>query len=152
MKKSTSIFLTVVSLPAILSAGCSPSVDGAPVVKTVKECAKATGNPETWCKLEMDKAQKIAAKDAPKFDSKAKCEEEFGSCQQTPTSTGAGGAHGSFVPFVAGYAISSLLNSNNGYSQPVYSHRSGGLVSSSGYKTVVARGGFGSSARGSYGG
>lgn len=165
---------SVISLALI--AGCGeddPQVDAA-VFETVEQCVQSGEYPKEECETYFQQAMAAQADTAPKYDSQADCESEFGAgkCNEGPEISGSsdssGHVHHSYVPMAAGFLIGAAV------SQPLYRTYQGGkygaFATSSGtlvgsatgrtrlYSSVVSsrparttttmkRGGFGSMSR-----
>jgi uncharacterized protein YgiB involved in biofilm formation len=145
---------------ALASCGDSPAEEV--VFKTVDQCVQAGMN-EQVCQTAYQDAMRASLAGAPRFDGLAACEAEYGSGQCTEAPPAAGGSSGGgtgsfFVPFMAGYMLSTGIRTIDDYykyrrreveqgavypyvgSSPVYRTRSGQTVT-----TVSTRGAPGTS-------
>ncbi|MFC4255246.1 DUF1190 domain-containing protein [Altererythrobacter xixiisoli] len=182
--------LVLGSIAAASLAGCSSQASDLPAedvqFTTLAECT-AAGFDEQLCKGARSTAEQEHAAAAPQFASQAECEAEWGQhkCETAPQTETAqqatSGGTGFFVPFMAGFVLSRMMQQSfnrdgrvpsyaaggaNG-GGPVYRDRAGSTVAMSrqGGKTMLkpvnvntataARGGFGrseSSSSASFGG
>lgn len=118
---------SVISLALI--AGCGeddPQVDAA-VFETVEQCVQSGEYPKEECETYFQQAMADQAATAPKYESQADCEAEFGAgkCNQGPEISGGDGADSthvrhSYVPMAAGFLIGAAI------SQPLYRTYQGG--------------------------
>jgi uncharacterized protein YgiB involved in biofilm formation len=106
-----------------LLAGCEKQKE-AGIYKDVSSCV-ADGYSQSECQKAMDTAAAQHVALAPKYDSKANCEGDFGSnqCQQTVSQ-----GHVSFFPYYWWY----MMGRSSVVSQPVYRDSSGYFRSSRG--------------------
>lgn len=174
MKRSKMIHLALLGSVGTLS-GCGSDTE-AIVYDSVQQCVAAQVIDAKQCETEYGAAQRNHEQTAPRFTSLSSCETDFGAGRCSSSSGGF------FIPFMAGYMVSSALNrgfgpGNTYQSQPLYRTRSdtagswrtagNDTVRGSGRVTVdsnvakpstravtMSRSGFGStaSARGSWGG
>ena len=115
-------------------AGCEePPPSGDFAFRSVAECQQA-GFEQQVCETKLNEAIKLHAENAPKFDSRAACEAEYGvgKCGGSATSPGF------FSPFLTGFLLSQVINNvtNSAYRTgrgygggPIYRTRSGRAVS-----------------------
>lgn len=118
--------------------------------QTVEDCIAGKVFTVEHCEASYQAAQEAHAEVAPRFDNAAACEGEFGegACTQQKASDG----QSWFMPFLAGYAVSSLIdNIGDGfkrrryggyYAKPLYYSRRAGYVTASGHtlsNTAAAR-------------
>ena len=172
--KRKQLALGGIAAAGLTIGGCSESLPSDYEFKTVQECTTA-GFSEVVCEEEFKQAQLLNQENAPRFDSRAACEAEWGVDQCRPNYYQ---RNSYFSPFLTGYLVSSALRDVRGYDDyyryrrnnpaydptPLYKDRAGRPVTiTPGSKTVTpvnvntrtaARGGFGGSGsrRGSYGG
>lgn len=162
-------------------SGCEEAPPEAARFTSVTECVSA-GVDQSLCQSGYDAAAKEYQATAPKFNSRAECEAEWGSTGCAPLSGTSGSGVGNvFVPLLTGFVLSSMMQQRyyggdrdyymyGGGSYgggPVYRNRSGTNVTlgrGSGGKmvttpvnvntTTVSRSGFGGmgSSRSSFGG
>ncbi|WP_156840361.1 DUF1190 domain-containing protein [Novosphingobium aquimarinum] len=104
---------------------------------TVTEC-KSAGFPEDLCAQSFAAALKAQQDEAPKFNTLAECQQEWGANNCTPTYNNNTGGN-SFMPLLAGFAIGQMMQRNywnNGYigsgggyyGTPIYRDRGGSTV------------------------
>ncbi len=168
------LVLMAVAVPAALT-GCEGEPTGK-VLTSREECAIQTEVPQAECEKAYQQALVDHEKIAPRFESEAECNAQFGACQAAPAQAGASSSH-SFMPsmsgFLIGYALSQAMNGgrnhyyvggvsplyrdyrNGGYLRPggqYVSDRSGTVRGRAGDTALptravtVSRAGFGSSA------
>lgn len=112
----------LVAAIATLLVGCSNKQE-AQLVQSVEDCLQNTDFSETECETAYQNALAEAENTAPKYQSMNQCETEFGPQQCTRSSSGF------FMPFMAGYLMSSLLDSGRNHYNPVYHYRGRGPYS-----------------------
>ena len=110
------------AVASITLAACSGgSEEEVQVVSSVEDCTASTSLTLAQCEVAYQQALEESARTAPRYTSQAACEAEFGYDQCNRTN------QGFFMPFMAGYMVSSLLNRGGGYSNnPVYHYRNRG--------------------------
>lgn len=164
------------AIASITLAACSDPEQEVQIVSSVEDCNTNTNLTAEQCEIAYQKALAEAQRTAPRYNSQAQCEAEFGYNQCNRSGS-------FFMPFMAGYMVSSLLNNTSQSYNPVYHYRSGnsslrnrimmadgtiiGKAGQSSYKVnsgnlkakptvtrTVSRGGFGSvaSAKSNWGG
>ena len=91
-------------------AGCDSPPEGPQAFRSVAECTQA-GFDMQVCEAEYQQALARHAKDAPRFDSRAVCEAQYGAdrCNEVTGTTSSGQQQSFFVPFLTGYLVSSAL-------------------------------------------
>ena len=128
MKRSRKVSLVLMGASAVTLNACGGDQD-VPVeaFRNVEQCVATGKFTEEYCRGEWDQARQLHEKSAPRYADRAACEQEFGfqNCYRPPQSTqSAQSTGGFFVPFMAGYIISDLINNAGGrnrfYSQPLY--------------------------------
>ncbi|PUA29199.1 MAG: hypothetical protein B0W54_00915 [Cellvibrio sp. 79] len=114
MKRSKKAAL-VLMVPAttLLLASCGEERETALVYESPEECSAATFNTPEQCKADYDEAKALHPLTAPKFESQADCETEFGAgkCEQAPTASS--GGSGFFMPMMMGYMMGQMMNRNS---------------------------------------
>jgi uncharacterized protein YgiB involved in biofilm formation len=171
MKKSHSIRLVLLGSASMALAACDDgrvAASDARFYPTVTECAADLGaKPCEDAKAAADTAH---ATEAPRFNRKQECEQQFGVGNCETHQAASGGSF--FMPLMMGYMMGNMMNRNR-YSQPVYRGPGNTAVVPSGGRllnvgrfdnfggaagtrpafrptaqlTPVSRGGFGSTAR-----
>jgi len=136
-----------IAISTLALSGCASDVPSEVLFTSVDQCVQAGTNPEV-CQAAQQDAMQAHLASAPRFDGMAACEAEYGAgqCTEQPAAanTNSGGGAGSFfMPFLAGYMLSSAINNigdyrdyrrrqeSNGYaygSRPIYRNRSGQTV------------------------
>lgn len=149
MKRSRSLVLTLMAGSTLGLAACDDSSPQQPrdlassdlagderLYQSLEDCIAGQVFTAEHCQASFQEAQEAHAEVAPRFDNGAACEAEFGAgaCTQQTTSNGTSW----FMPFMAGYAVSSLMNNigsglnRQRYSKPLYYSPRGGYVTASG--------------------
>ena len=116
MRKSFSIKPLAVGIAGVLLSACSTNKEEAIVYNTLEDCVGDNPNAIAQCETAYQGALEEAARTGPKYNSARDCEYEFGpnQCQEVRSSSGS-----FFMPFMAGYMVSSLL-SPRPYYQPMF--------------------------------
>jgi uncharacterized protein YgiB involved in biofilm formation len=147
MKRSRQVSLTLMAAAGTvtLTACGEPEAEGR-FYPTVEACVAEAQVTEAQCREGFAAAQAAHARSAPRFASEADCEAEFGpgACYPGRDSGGGGGGSGFFLPFLAGYVVSNLVDSVTGRSvyNPVYrSARHGGSLYTPGGSRLQTVGG-----------
>jgi len=109
--------LALAALAALV--GCSQKEE-AVLVNSVEDCLATTDFTEDQCNTAYQQAVDEANRTAPKYQDAATCEQEFGpnQCQRSSS--------GFFMPFMAGYLMSSALDFNRNRYNPVYNYQGNG--------------------------
>jgi uncharacterized protein YgiB involved in biofilm formation len=81
--------------------------------KSLEECKAANEVPDTQCDTSYAAAQKDDAKDAPKYEARASCEEVYGAGNCVPRTQANG--QSVFGPLLAGFVIGRMLDGGGGY-------------------------------------
>ncbi|BCH61235.1 hypothetical protein RvVAR0630_38590 [Agrobacterium vitis] len=155
--------LGTIAASSLLLSGCGEDAPTERTFTSVDQCI-SQGMDRQVCQTAYDDAVKAHMANAPRFDGMAACEAEFGAkqcVQQTAPNTGGTGGGGSFfMPFMAGYLLSSTINNIGDYyryqreatqgssyggggygggSTPIYRNRSGQTVTiNKGRDTILA--------------
>lgn len=132
MKRSQSIVLTTLMAGTGLSLTACDGETGTPVdalsYTSVAECRTAGKIPADQCETAYAQAQKANEQNAPRFDNKQSCEEQFGAAQCAPHNNGS-----FFTPLLTGFVIGQLLNGGGGYrGAPMYRDRDGNYFGGAG--------------------
>ncbi|MFC4698874.1 DUF1190 family protein [Glaciecola siphonariae] len=116
MRKSFSLKPLTLGVAGVLLSACSSDRQEAVVYTDLEDCTRANPDAVSQCEVAYKSALEEAARTAPKYRSASDCEYEFGpnQCQQVSSSNGS-----FFMPFMAGYMVSSLL-SPRPYYQPMF--------------------------------
>ena len=101
---------------AVALTGCSQT-EQVKIVKTVEDCVASTELTFEQCEITYQRALAEAERTGPKYNSANACEAEFGygQCQRS--------SGGFFMPFMAGYMVSSLMNNRQQAFNPVYRYQ-----------------------------
>lgn len=148
--------LGTIAASTLALSGCGEEAPSDIMFTSVDQCV-AAGMDRQVCQASYQDAMRAHLATAPRFNGMAACEAEYGTgqCTEQPSNavpnnnTGGGGSF--FVPFMAGYILSSALNNIGDYydyrrrqeeigyyygSTPIYRNRSGQTVT-----TTVRSGG-----------
>lgn len=100
---------------ALVSCGDKPPAEDV-MFKSVDQCMQA-GMDEQVCRAGYQDAMRAHLAGAPRFDRRAACEAEFGwaQCTQARGSDGSGSAGSFFIPFMAGYMLSTGIEKIDDY-------------------------------------
>ncbi len=175
MKPSNVLIVGLLSTTAIVLTGCKGQEDVA-IFETVEQCAQHSEFTAEYCAIHMGKAKTEHVRVAPKYTAVADCEADFGAgqCETAPQRTTSGGSV--FMPLMMGYMMGHMLGGGSRVAtQPLYRSRDdsgsfrtgdnrtvarktgvskvpGQFARAASTKTrTVRRGGFGTSARASFG-
>ncbi|PEQ14403.1 hypothetical protein B2G71_02055 [Novosphingobium sp. PC22D] len=149
--KRQKLVLGGIAAASVSLSGCSSSEPEFSDARftSVAECTKA-GFPEDLCSQSYTAAMDAQRENAPKFDTLAACQQEWGANNCTPTYNASTGGN-VFMPLLAGFMVGRLMQRdywNNGYvnyygggysGTPIYRNRSGGTVTVDRGSTGVAR-------------
>ncbi|MBB3390803.1 uncharacterized protein YgiB involved in biofilm formation [Rhizobium sp. BK275] len=147
--------LGTIAASTLALSGCGDQTPSETMFTSVDQCVES-GMDRQVCQAGYQDAMRAHLANAPRFNGMAACEAEYGSGQCTEQSANAspnntGGSGSFFVPFLAGYMLSSALNNIGDYnvyrrrqeesgnyygSTPIYRNRSGQTVT-----TTVRSGG-----------
>jgi len=116
MRKAFSLKPLSVGIAGVLLSACSGPREEAIVYTTLEDCVNNNPSAAAQCETAYQGALEEAARTAPKYNTESDCTYDFGpnQCQQVRTSSGS-----FFMPFMAGYMVSSLL-SPRPYYQPMF--------------------------------
>jgi uncharacterized protein YgiB involved in biofilm formation len=126
-----------VSLSACVQEPAAPAV----VYETLADCQDAGVLTREECQASLDQAKALHSETAPKFDSRAACEADYGQGQCQTTSSGF------FMPAMMGFLAGQLLNRGAGAAQlsprvpaqPLYKKRDDANGFSTGTGAFVSR-------------
>ncbi|WP_010188830.1 DUF1190 domain-containing protein [Sphingomonas sp. PAMC 26605] len=156
MKRSQSIVLTTLMAGTGLSLSACDADVSKPVdalsYTSVSECRTAGKIPADQCEAAYAQAQKANEQNAPRFNERQSCEEQYGVAQCVPRNNGS-----FFTPLLTGFVVGQLLNGGGGYrGAPMYRDRDGSYFGGAGNRisrdyvtgrTQVGSDAFNSSAR-----
>lgn len=135
MKRSTNLKLTLMAaaVPAAL-AGCEPPPPTGAVVTSVENCVATASMTLEQCQAARSEALAKHSQVAPRFQSAAECDQQFGNC--TPVQEN---GQSFYIPpmtgFLIGYALGGGFNRGYGYGggAPLYrEYRTGDYIKPSG--------------------
>ncbi|MUO80616.1 DUF1190 domain-containing protein [Agrobacterium vitis] len=150
--------LGTIAASSLLLSGCGEDAPTERTFTSVDQCI-SQGMDREVCQTAYQDAVKTHMANAPRFDGMAACEAEYGAkqcVQQTAPNTGGTGSGSFFMPFMAGYLLSSTINNIGDYyryqreatqgssyggggSTPIYRNRSGQTVTiNKGRDTILA--------------
>jgi uncharacterized protein YgiB involved in biofilm formation len=127
---------------AVALTGCSQT-EQVKIVKSVEDCIASTELTPQECEITYQRALAEAERTGPKYNNANACETEFGygQCQRS--------SGGFFMPFMAGYMVSSLMSNRQQAFNPVYRYQ--GANSRNRNKIMTADGSvLGQNSNGSY--
>ncbi|HBK47052.1 MAG TPA: hypothetical protein DDZ67_11585, partial [Xanthomonadaceae bacterium] len=118
MKRSKTTALLLMSTAPLLFTACQRQQvqvqEG--LYTSVESCVEAIGDPSA-CRIAFEQASQQAADAAPKYASRAECEQDYSADQCTEQRTSAG--HSFVGPMMMGFFMSQMLNGNRaGLAQP----------------------------------
>lgn len=153
MRRSKKISVTLTSgVVAVAMAGCSPEQVDISTFTSADQCA-AMGNSLEACEASFAAAQQNHVQAAPRFESRADCEAEFGAegcapAEQQLAAVGAdqqqqaSGGGGFFMPLMLGYMMGSALAPRQGVAaQPLYRNAGGNFTTPTGTNVGRSLGG-----------
>ncbi|QJR82009.1 DUF1190 family protein [Alteromonas pelagimontana] len=117
MRKAFSLKPLAVGVAGVMMTGCADNRQDATIYASLDECKSANPDAAAKCDAAYQTAVEEAERTSPRFSTANDCEYEFGTnqCRQVETSSGS-----FFMPFMAGFMVSNLLNQRPYYSQPLY--------------------------------
>ncbi len=117
-KKAALVLMVPASGFFLASCSSEEPVQSA-VYKNAEECA-AFYNPPESCKAEFAKAEALHQQVAPKYQTQAECEADFGTgnCPQQPQQQASSGG-GFFMPMMMGFLAGQMLNKSSSAKQYV---------------------------------
>jgi uncharacterized protein YgiB involved in biofilm formation len=139
-KRSTAVQFLLCGAAFFALSACQDEKTAAQVFERAEECKNSTGVEGSFfsqadCDIAFAKSQAEHQRAAPRYDSKALCEEQHGqdTCGGDIVEGNNVGGGSSFMPFMAGYMIAQILTNNNNNnlarsystSQPLYPTKSG---------------------------
>ena len=120
MKRSRSLKLALMSASVLTLSACDNAEDVA-IFENLEQCVSQDGFSREACETNMETAQKEHVRVAPKYNSVADCEADFGAakCEIAPQQTSSGGSI--FMPLMMGYMMGSMLSGPSRVAtQPLY--------------------------------
>ena len=117
MRKGFSVKPLALGVASVILSGCGGEKEDATIYTSLEDCKQDFPDAVERCEAAYQTAVDEAMRTSPRFSSEYDCEHEFGpnQCQYVNNSSGS-----FFMPFMAGYMVSSLLSTNRYYSQPLY--------------------------------
>lgn len=133
--RSPLLALGTIAASSLALAGCASDAPAEVMFTTAEQCIAAGMDPQV-CQTGYQDAVQTHLTNAPRFDGLAACEAEYGvgQCAAAPAeANNGGGGGGFFMPFLAGYMMSSAFNNIGAYNNyrrdngatPIYRNRSG---------------------------
>lgn len=116
MRKFFAVKPLAVGVAGVFLSACSDNRQDAVIYQTIDDCVDDNPGAATQCEAAYEQALAEAYRTGPKFNSMDDCQYEFGpnQCQYVQGNSGS-----FFMPFMAGYMVSSLLSPRY-YYQPMY--------------------------------
>lgn len=132
MKRSRTIVLTTLMAGTGVSLTACDMDGGKQVEATsytsVAECRSAGRIPADQCETAYAQAQKANDANAPRFDNRQTCEEQYGVSQCVPRNNGS-----FFTPLLTGFIVGQMLGGGGGYrGAPMYRDRDGNFYGGAG--------------------
>ncbi|MDN4503755.1 DUF1190 family protein [Alteromonadaceae bacterium BrNp21-10] len=117
MRKHFTLKPLVIGMAGVLLSACGAEKQQATVYTNENDCVSANPGHEQECRAAYKDAVAEAERTGPKYNSQRDCEYEFGAsqCRQYNSSGGS-----FFMPFMAGYMLSSFLSPGPYHTQPMY--------------------------------
>ncbi|MBT9383801.1 DUF1190 domain-containing protein [Pseudooceanicola sp. CBS1P-1] len=142
-KRSRKVALAIVGAASFAAlAGCREDQVDAQAFPDLQSCKAASNNSGLFsvqeCETAFADAQQLNVETAPRYDSKATCEQEHGegNCESEAQAMGnEGGGMGSiFLPLMAGYLIGNMMGGRTGMAaaQPLYKTANGKFTNAAG--------------------
>jgi len=142
-KRSKSVALVIVGAASFTLAGCREEAVDAQAFPDLQSCQAAAGPDSLFsaedCKTAFAEAQALNVETAPRYDSLAVCEEQYGegNCSTEAAAT-PGGSGSIFMPLLAGYLMGNMLGGNRSVgAQPLYKTASGKFTNAAGTATYA---------------
>jgi uncharacterized protein YgiB involved in biofilm formation len=137
MKRSSHVALFVLGATAFTLAGCQEDKTEAAAFSDLGSCKQAAKS-DGWfteqdCETTFAEATKTYEETAPRYESKALCEEEHGvgACGSEQVASGGGFGGGIFMPLMTGYLLGQMLGGRPS-AQPLVRTPGGGYATPSG--------------------
>lgn len=121
MRKSAKAFpykKISIAISASILAGCSDDIEQAQVYLSADDCIQQNPEEQSYCETGYQKALVEHIKSGPKYDNMAACIADFG--PQNCTSYPVNNSQSIFMPLMAGYMLSSLINNRDYRYAPLY--------------------------------
>ena len=117
MRKGFNVKPLALGVASVILSGCGGEKEDATIYTSLEDCKQDFPDAVERCEAAYQTAVDEAMRTSPRFSSEYDCEYEFGpnQCQYVNNSSGS-----FFMPFMAGYMVSSLLSPSRYYSQPLY--------------------------------
>ncbi|MFV0335541.1 MAG: DUF1190 domain-containing protein [Tropicimonas sp.] len=154
-KRSRTAALTIVGAAAFSLSGCREESVDAQAFPDLQSCLDAAGAGSLFsaedCRAGFDEAVALNAETAPRYDSLAVCEEQYGAGNcGTEAQANPGGSGSIFMPLLAGYLIGNMLGGGRGVAaQPLHRTADGRFTNPAGnasYANNTGKAKLGSSA------
>lgn len=121
MRKAFSVKPLTLGVASVLLSACGAEREEAKIYTSIDDCKQDYPDALEKCEAAYQTAVEEAMRTSPRFNSEYDCEYEFGPNQCRSVNTNSGSF---FMPFMAGYMVSSLLSPNRYYSQPLFTSSS----------------------------
>lgn len=148
-KRSRHVALLLAGAAVLTLAACEDKKVDAEAFPDLESCLAAAQKDSLFftaddCRTAFADAKKTWEETAPRYDSKALCEQEHGAgnCGGDPVAQPGGGF--SFMPLFVGYMLGSMLGRGGGvFSQPMIRNGAGGFTTPNGNQTFASNRGTG---------
>lgn len=150
-KRSTRVALFLAGAASLSVAACRDEQMDAASFPDVESCVAAARENSLWftaedCEKQFAEAQKQYAETAPRYDSKAVCEEQHGvgQCGPDPVAQSQGGGGSSFMPLLMGFMLGNMLGRGGGlFGQPMVRTADGRFSTPAGTQSFASNRGAG---------
>lgn len=117
MRKGFAIKPLALGVTSVLLSACGSEREVAEIYTSIDDCTNQNPEFASECKAAYQQALDEATRTGPRYNSARDCEYDFGTNQCQVVNTGGGSF---FMPFMAGYMLSSLMSPRGYYPQPLF--------------------------------
>lgn len=118
------LILAIAATVSLAACGGDSNQEAAQIYRDVDHCIRDNPGQEEACQVAHDQALNTALESGPKYGSMKDCESEFGANQCVDHRSTGGGNW--FVPLMAGFLLSDLLDGRRHRSAPLYTSYNSG--------------------------
>ncbi len=143
-KRSSHVALVLAGAAAMSLSACQEERVDAQSFPDLQSCIAGAQESGIWftetdCRTQFATAEADYRETAPRYDSKALCEQEHGegNCGADPVAAPSGGG-GVFMPLLTGFLIGNMLSRGGVFGQPLMNTRGGGFTTPSGQQTFAS--------------